>query len=93
MRVEHLSGDVTLYCGDCREILPALGQQEAFVTDPPYGLGDKWNGGKREWPLHHKNGMEWDSEIVELVHDLPALAKHVIIWGGHLYRLPHREDG
>jgi len=40
-------GTVTLYLGDCREILPALGlQAELIVTDPPYGettlAWDRW---------------------------------------------------
>jgi site-specific DNA-methyltransferase (adenine-specific) len=29
-------GRATLYCGDCREILPTLGTVDAVVTDPPY---------------------------------------------------------
>jgi site-specific DNA-methyltransferase (adenine-specific) len=35
-RVEHLAEGVTLYLGDCREILPTLGKVDAVVTDPPY---------------------------------------------------------
>lgn len=35
-RVETI-GDATLYLGDCREIIPTLGQVDAVVTDPPYG--------------------------------------------------------
>ena len=38
MRVEHLAEGVSLYLGDCREILPTLGKVDAVVTDPPYGL-------------------------------------------------------
>lgn len=38
-RVEHLSESVTVYCGDCREILQILGRVDAVVTDPPYGIG------------------------------------------------------
>jgi site-specific DNA-methyltransferase (adenine-specific) len=38
-RTEHLADGVTLYCGDCREILPTLGRVDAVVTDPPYGVG------------------------------------------------------
>jgi site-specific DNA-methyltransferase (adenine-specific) len=41
-RVETIAEGVTLYLGDCREILPTLGKVDAVVTDPPYGM--KWNG-------------------------------------------------
>jgi DNA modification methylase len=32
---------VTIYHGDCREILPQLGRFDAVITDPPYGMN--WN--------------------------------------------------
>lgn len=35
-RIENLAEGVTLYCGDCREVLPTLGKVDAVVTDPPY---------------------------------------------------------
>lgn len=38
VRVEHLSDSVTLYCGDCRAIVPTLGRVDAVVSDPPYGM-------------------------------------------------------
>lgn len=31
-------GRATLYLGDCRDILPTLGEVDAVVTDPPYGM-------------------------------------------------------
>lgn len=37
--VEQIAEGVTLYLGDCREILPTLGKVDAVVTDPPYGIG------------------------------------------------------
>lgn len=87
-RVEHI-GNATLYLGDCREILPTLAPLDVIVTDPPYGLGDKWKGGKDEWPLRDADGMAWDADTVAYVNELPALAtRHAIIWGGHLYSLP-----
>jgi site-specific DNA-methyltransferase (adenine-specific) len=36
MTTPVIIGDATLYCGDCREILPTLGRVDAMVTDPPY---------------------------------------------------------
>ncbi len=36
-RVEELAPGVTLYLGDCRDILPSLTGVDAVITDPPYG--------------------------------------------------------
>jgi DNA modification methylase len=36
-RIETI-GDATLYLGDCREILPLIGDVDVVVTDPPYGI-------------------------------------------------------
>ena len=41
MRVEQI-GDATLYCADCRDVLPTLTGVDAVVTDPPYGIGFKY---------------------------------------------------
>ena len=49
-RIEQLSEGVTLYLGDCREILPTLGKVDAVVTDPPYGFG-KYNTDRDVRPL------------------------------------------
>lgn len=35
-------GDATLYLGDCLEVLPTLSGVDAVVTDPPYGIGFKY---------------------------------------------------
>ena len=37
---------VTLYCGDCREIVPGLGKFDLLLTDPPYVLSDSPPGKK-----------------------------------------------
>lgn len=36
-RKEQLSDGVTLWLGDCREVLPTLAHVDAFIFDPPYG--------------------------------------------------------
>jgi DNA modification methylase len=45
MKKEELAEGVILYCGDCREIMPTLGNVDAVVTDPPYGVAysSGWN--------------------------------------------------
>lgn len=53
MRIETLLEGVTLYLGDCREILPTLREIGALISDPPYGVaaragmggGSKGSGG------------------------------------------------
>ena len=34
-------GNATLYCGDCRDVLPTA---DVFISDPPYGIGFKYDG-------------------------------------------------
>jgi site-specific DNA-methyltransferase (adenine-specific) len=41
-RKEQLADGVTLYCGDCRDVLPIIGRVDAVVTDPPYGNGTEY---------------------------------------------------
>lgn len=88
-------GNATLYLGDCREILPSLPKVDACITDPPYGLGDKWQGGggsgKTSWAFNPEEARAWDGETVDdVVLALPDLAPEVIVWGGNYYPLPPR---
>lgn len=39
---------VTIYCGDCREILPSLGRVDLVLTDPPYGVNLGNHGGAND---------------------------------------------
>jgi site-specific DNA-methyltransferase (adenine-specific) len=59
-RIETIAEGVTLYLGDCREILPTLGPVDALVSDPPYGQDYKVNtfyaGGTRENAVVQRNG-------------------------------------
>ena len=86
-------GDATLYHGDCLEILPTLDKVDAVVTDPPYGLGDKWNGGggpatKSSWNFDPSEAKAWDMQTNNIVETFPEIASEVIIWGGNYYALP-----
>jgi site-specific DNA-methyltransferase (adenine-specific) len=55
---------ITIYHGDCREVLPSLGPVDAVVTDPPYGIGF-------EYASHDDNIDGW----VNLMNDVIPLAK------------------
>jgi site-specific DNA-methyltransferase (adenine-specific) len=93
-RIEQLADGVTLYLGDCREILPTLGKVDAVVTDPPYGIdfhhsgcGTKglWDGAT---PRRHVDRIVGDQSPFD-----PSLLlgfENVLMWGAdHFYsRLP-----
>lgn len=93
-RVETI-GDCTLYNGDCLEILPTLGKVDAVVTDPPYGLGNKWQGGnaasKGKWKLSDGGAeMGWDADVSNVLPLAVVAGRDCIIWGGNYYDLPPR---
>lgn len=78
---------VTLYCGDCREILPQLDvKADLCLTDPPYGLNEKMNGGT--WGKRYTNDdmQNWDFVMPFLDIDIvTSMARHRIVWGGNNY--------
>lgn len=77
---------VTIYHGDCREILPSLPKSDLLLIDPPYGLGEKWNGGPK-WGLHHGQ-MGWDAQVDPFVLEAISYGDTAIVWGGNYYPLP-----
>ena len=62
-----------------------------MVTDPPYGLGDKWNGGaggaKSSWRIPASEAKSWDMTTARGVEDLASFGE-CIVWGGNYYKLP-----
>ena len=61
---------VTLYHGDCRQIVPLLGRFDLLLTDPPYGTGWVRGGGrvgefnaKHEKPYWDVFSTEWIAAI------------------------------
>lgn len=61
-------GNATLYLGDCREILPALGKVNAVVTDPPYGVGFK--GSATKWSGKHGESYAQFNDTRENVRNI-----------------------
>ena len=67
---------VTIYHGDCREILPALEKVDLVLTDPPYGIT------KAEWDV---------VPSTETFEKLFNISERQIIFGGHFMDLPSKD--
>lgn len=96
-RVEHIADSVTLYLGDCREILPSIEGVDAIVTDPPYGIGYVHRGGgagktRTGTRATTFGGISVRGDDAEFdPSDLVLMGVPAILWGGNHYatRLPN----
>ncbi len=52
-------GNATLYRADCREVLPTLGEVDALVSDPPYGMA--YQSGRRAQRYEKIKGDEGEN--------------------------------
>lgn len=81
-------GSATLYCADCRDVLPTLGKVDAVVTDPPYGIG--FGAKHTKWSANRNTHLgEWDAEMPDIA-PIIEIAEHSIVWGGERFGLPVR---
>lgn len=89
---EDLAEGVTLYCGDCREIMAGLGRVDAVVTDPPYGIGEarKNNASRNKLAVAKDYGVSaWDDKTADdAIATARQLATWSVVFGGNYYDLP-----
>jgi len=87
---------IQIYHGDCLEIMPQLEPVDLVLTDPPYGIADKWKGGwseKHGWGKSHLEKdfrNQWD--IIpshEHIEAILTAGKYKIIWGGNHFEELH----
>ncbi len=70
---------ITIYHGDCREILPGMPDNMALVSDPPYGMdydtnGDRFTLGGRSFPKVHDDDKPFDAAFW-------CKFPQVVLWG------------
>jgi DNA modification methylase len=89
-RKEQLSDDITLFCGDCLEVMPTLGRVDAVLTDPPYGIGENneknLTRGNAAAPKDYGH-YSWDAKpaSIEHINAIREISKHQIIFGGNYF--------
>lgn len=85
MRPYYQDGYVTIYHGDCMEILPKLGKFELLLTDPPYGVTQqKWDNtecvaGVIEY-AYLAVFTVGERLLANLIYKLPEKFRHIWIW-------------
>ncbi|MBS1982836.1 MAG: site-specific DNA-methyltransferase [Bdellovibrionales bacterium] len=84
MRIETI-GNATLYLGDCREVLPTLPKVDAVITDPPFGVGFKYES-HDDSPDGY---IDWLWPVIEEAEALCNPGSPVFVWqsGTNLRRL------
>jgi len=73
-------GNATLYLGDCADILPTLGQFDAVVTDPPYGI----DYDPSQYKGNFKDKIFNDDKEFNPIF-LLNISKNIILWGANNY--------
>ena len=90
MKPYYEHAGITIYHGDCREVLPELEPVDLVLTDPPYGIGWDTNysrfcsrGGDRSRSGGDKSRINGDDKPFD-----PAFLLHfkeVVLWGANHY--------
>ena len=83
-RVEVIGGQ-TLILGDSQQVAKCI-TSDAIVTDPPYGLGKRMQGGTWGAQDHNSGFLRWDLEAPEWL--VPLVDRPAIIWGGNYLPFP-----
>ena len=77
---------ITIYHGDCRDILPHLEPVDLVLTDPPYGIGADGGVGGFGASQHtaKKYNDNWDTRPIKSTFDtITLMGRAVIIFGGN----------
>ena len=89
MKPYYQDSAVTIYHGDCREVVPTLGRFDLLLTDPPYGIGKDGqvattggHGGRKAYEFRGWDSTRPADWIFGMLMDH---ADRHIIWGGNYF--------
>ena len=72
MSLYYDDGQITIYHGDCREILPTITEKiDLLLTDPPYGVG--YSTGRRAVDARSSTRLSYDLATSPLLNDTAAM--------------------
>jgi site-specific DNA-methyltransferase (adenine-specific) len=94
MKPYYEHAGVTIYHGDCREVLPTLPVADLVLTDPPYGIAAVWKGGvgsgwgKASAEADVRNAWDAAAPDADLLSACVAAGREAVVWGGNYFALP-----
>lgn len=94
MKPYYEHNGITIYHGDCRDILPSLPKVDLVLTDPPYGMNNntdssRFSGGSMESSLKRGSGGKFKGKIygdnIEFDPSFLLEFEKIILWGSNHY--------
>ena len=92
MNATWQSGDVTLYLGDCMDVMQGMDDKsvDAVITDPPYGIGEAAGKNKARGNIIEAKDYgndTWDNERVNerYIKAMLGIGEEAVIFGGNYY--------
>lgn len=84
---------ITIYCADCRDVLPYLEPVDLVLTDPPYGIGESSKNFASRGKLANADRYEksdWDDEppSADTINQAISRGRNAIVFGGNYFHLP-----
>jgi DNA modification methylase len=87
MKPYYQDESCTIYCGDCRLVLPELPKVDLVITDPPYGIkADKDNAHSsiRDNPNWPESKWDYERQTEGIIEALKH-CKEAAVFGGNYY--------
>ena len=83
--------NINLFNGDCMEAMKGYADNhfKIAIVDPPYGIGDKFKGGKTgKMNFNEVVEKDWDKvPPMEYWEELMRVSENQIVWGGNYFPL------
>ena len=88
--IAELDTMIELLNCDCMEYMATVPDKyfDLAIVDPPYGIGDKFKGGKTgKMNFNEIVSKDWDFEkpTTEYWNELKRVSKNQIVWGGNYF--------
>lgn len=87
MKPYYEHAGITIFCGDCCDVLPQLVPADLVLTDPPYGINAARTRNSQQWGWTDFEITGWDAErpTADMIRAVIAAGGLSIIWGGNYF--------